>query len=127
MLQVRDHVPHFTVTGIDGARVDYSQIWQRANLLLLSLPDSKSPESDAYVGQVERQLRESDMADTKSVATRDVIAEVPHPGVLIADRWGEVAFVAEVQDVAGMPPPAELIEWLRYVQSRCPECEGEAR
>jgi hypothetical protein len=127
MLQARDHVPHFTVTSIDGARVDYSQIWQRENLLLLSLPDSKSPESEAYVGQVERQLRESDVGDTKWVATREAITEVPRPGVLIADRWGEVAFVAEAQDIAGMPPPGELIEWLRYVQNRCPECEGEAR
>ena len=34
---------------------------------------------------------------------------------------------AEPPSAAGLPGPDELIEWLRYVQMQCPECQGEAR
>jgi hypothetical protein len=45
----------------------------------------------------------------------------------VADRWGEIAYVAAAPHVTELPTASELIEWLDYVERRCPECEGEAR
>jgi hypothetical protein len=44
--------------------------------------------------------------------------------VLFADRWGEVV---HVEATAELPAATALLEWLDYVERRCPECEGEAR
>jgi hypothetical protein len=52
---------------------------------------------------------------------------VPSPGVVVADRWGEVYYVQEADRAAALPPPAELIDWLRFVRDECPECQGETR
>jgi len=67
-------------------------------------------------------------ADARFLVTRDVIAGLPAPSVVIGDRWGEVHHVATADSsLAALPAPAELLEWLHYVQMRCPECEGEWR
>ena len=65
--------------------------------------------------------------DTECVITREQVEGVPCPGVITADRWGEICFVAEAGTIAALPPVAELVEWLHYVQIQCPECQGEAR
>jgi hypothetical protein len=46
---------------------------------------------------------------------------------VVADRWGEIVFAEEKSDVADLPGPQELVDWLNYVMNQCPECEGEAR
>jgi len=53
----------------------------------------------------------------------------PHVEVsalVVADWWGEV-HVATAIRTAGLPPPDELLEWLDYIETRCPECEAESR
>jgi len=124
VLRARDHVPHFTVSALDGRRVVYTEIWQRRHLLLLCLSDDAA--SRQYVDDVRAALPDLDPDDVALVATTEQVDGVPRPGVLIADRWGEIVFVVEAADVRSLPPPAELREWLTFVQSRCPECEGEA-
>jgi hypothetical protein len=52
---------------------------------------------------------------------------IGRPGVLIADRWGEVVFSDEAPDVGALPTSQELLDWLTFVRNRCPECEGESR
>jgi hypothetical protein len=59
--------------------------------------------------------------------TRDDVPGLRAPGALVADRWGEIVYVAPIAEAAGSPTVAELLEWLEYVQHRCPECEGEAK
>ena len=59
--------------------------------------------------------------------TQDGVPGIPSPGVIVADRWGEVAYVVATSAVADLPPPQELIDWLAYVQTQCPECEGEVK
>jgi hypothetical protein len=54
--------------------------------------------------------------------TRDPVPGGPMPGVLIADRWGEVAHIER-----GLPAVSTLMEWLDDLVNHCPECEGEAR
>jgi hypothetical protein len=45
----------------------------------------------------------------------------------VADRWGEIVYIAGGVQVAELPSPHELADWVSYVQHRCPECEGEAK
>jgi peroxiredoxin len=46
----------------------------------------------------------------------------PDMAVYIIDRYGEIyaAFHAGKGDV--LPSPEEILDWIRYIQSQCPEC-----
>lgn len=125
MLQRGDSVPHFDATTVDGRSVSYSTIWQRNNLILVTLPAPDSETSRRYVSRLTAHMR--DVGDTASVITRDHVPGIPGPGVLVADRWGEIVYVVVRSDVADLPKLEELLEWIEYLRIRCPECEGEAR
>jgi hypothetical protein len=127
MLQAGDLVPHFEVTTVQGRKVAYSTIWQRRNLVLISLPPSDAESARAYTVQLATETPAFSEHDTEWVVTRDIVAGLGHPGVLVADRWGEIVHVAAGPDVAALPQPDELFEWVRYLQRQCPECQGEAR
>ena len=126
MLQTGDLVPHFTVTTFGGERFDYSDIWQRKNLVLVLLP-AESAVSATFVDQLTAQMSELTGDDSACVITRDRVSGVPSPSIVVADRWGEIHHVADGNTVDNLPGPDDVIEWLRYVQHHCPECEGEAR
>ncbi|HET9265340.1 MAG TPA: hypothetical protein VFO14_19975 [Vicinamibacterales bacterium] len=125
MLQPGRLVPHFTIAAMDGATVAYSDIWQRKNLLLVLLPEDQA--SEDYAGQLRARMPDLTAYDTACVISREDVAGAPRPGAVIADKWGEVHFVAGHETPAKLPTPDELIEWLRYVQMQCPECQGEAK
>jgi hypothetical protein len=59
--------------------------------------------------------------------TREAVAGVPTPGLLIADRWGEIYFVGTAPRACELPGPLEILEWLRYIEYECPECQGEVK
>ena len=120
MLQRGDQVPHFTVTDVRGERIAYADIWQRKHLVLVSLTGG---ESGAEPPGVPRRADVGE-CDAVLVVTGEPIPGVPRPGVVVADRWGEIAFVTHT---AELPPGGEILEWLRFVQLQCPECQGEAR
>jgi len=126
MLHPGDLVPHFEVTDLYGKRVDYSSIWQRKNLVLVMLSDT-DPSSRFYAEQLMARGRDSRADDTEWVVTSDRIAGISNPCAVVADRWGELMHVARAPDVAHLPVLDELVEWVDYLQHRCPECEGEAR
>ena len=127
MLQRGDAVPHFEVRTLAGARCRYSTIWQRRNLLLVVMPAVASASRRDYAADVTGRCREFRDQDVACVITQDPIEGVSAPAIVIADRWGEVVFAAEAGDVAGLPSPDDLIEWVRYTLNKCPECEGETR
>jgi hypothetical protein len=127
MLKTGDLVPHFAVTTVGGERFDYSDIWQRKNLLLVSLSHAESAGNADYVSQLTEQMLDLTADDTACVVTRDSISGLPTPGVVVADRWGEIHHVAHAARIEDLTRPAELVEWCRFVQSQCPECEGEAK
>ena len=116
-LHAGDAVPHFDVTTVDGRQVRYREIWQRYALIAVSLPASTSAAQHMA-------LAETIPDQTRLVITHDVIPGLPQPGALVADQWGEIAFVSAE---GKLPPPAELLEWLEHVRMKCPECEGETR
>jgi hypothetical protein len=126
MLQPNDLVPHFEVTDLRGGRARYSSIWQRKNLVLVMLPDS-DPSSQGYADQVMARVPAPNEDDTAWIVTRDSVAGLPHPSVVVADRWGEIVHVAQPSAVHDLPAPDEIADWVRYLQHRCPECEGEAK
>lgn len=127
MLKRGDSIPHFEVTSVAGEPFRYSTIWQHKNLLLVTIPTINSESTNAYAADVIARVRELGAHDVECVITRDRIPRVSAPAVVVADRWGEIVFAAASFDVADLPAPRELMEWLEYVRNQCPECEGEAR
>jgi hypothetical protein len=61
------------------------------------------------------------------VITSDAVPGLDAPAVVVGDRWGEIVYVTATADAADLPPARELLEWISYVETRCPECEGEAK
>jgi hypothetical protein len=127
MLQAHDLISHFNVTTLSGERFAYSEIWQRKNLVLISLPQSDPAASTEYVSQLMAQTSELTQDDSVFVITPDHVDGLPSPGVVVADRWGEIQYVTDASGVDDLPSPQEIIEWLQHVQSQCPECQGEAK
>jgi peroxiredoxin len=127
MLQRGDPVPHFDVRTHDDRRVSYTAIWQHRNLLLISLPGEKCAACEAYIAQLSVQMAAFASHHSECVITRDRVPGIPSPSVVVADKWGEIAYVATASDIADLPPAQELVEWVGYLQNQCPECEGEAR
>jgi len=121
-------LPHFEVADISGTHFRYRDVWQRANIVLVCLAGADLGAAEQYRAAIEDYRDPLTAADARLLVTRDVIAGLPAPSVVIGDRWGEVHHLATADSsLAALPAPAELLEWLHYVQMRCPECEGEWR
>ena len=121
-------LPHIRVYQVDGTRFDSDDIWQRRNLLLVAL--SAVPAGDgasAWLAALEAVRPACEAHEAVVVVTREDVPGLAAPGVVVADRWGEVAFAETAETVAALPSASTLVEWLRFVDHACPECEGEAR
>jgi hypothetical protein len=127
MLQRGDSVPHFEVRSLEREPFKYSTIWQHKNLLFVAIPTLDSELTRAYAADLTARVREFGDQDVECVITQDQVPGISAPAVVVADRWGEIVFAVEKSDVADLPAPEELMEWLKYVRNQCPECEGEAR
>lgn len=42
--------------------------------------------------------------------------------IIIADRWGQVYYIARTTTTQELPDPGEIEGWLRYLATQCPEC-----
>jgi hypothetical protein len=118
-------VPHFSVISTEGRRVEYGDIWQHRNLVLALVPDS--PAFAPYIEALRAAVRDIDEHDAECVVTHDRLSDLPFPGLIIADRWGEICFVTPGSSPAELPPVDDILDSLRFVRMRCPECEGEWR
>ena len=125
MFQDGDSLPHFTLTTLGGGTFSYASIWQRHHLVLVVLPGAAAP--DAYVRDLEGRREEFAAADAVCAITADRVEGLEQGGVVIADRWGEIIHVVDGSTTTPLPAAADLVEWARYVQRRCPECEGETK
>jgi hypothetical protein len=127
MASAGDSVPFFELTDVAGASVKYRDLWQRKNLLLVMVPD-QSPQFATILASLQARMPELTSHDSVVVITSDAIAGLPMPGVLVADQWGEIYYVAPIEaDEPSAADPEALLAWLRFVQYQCPECQGEAR
>ena len=127
MLQRGDQLPHFEVMTLAGDVIKYSTVWQRSNLLLVTLPGARCGPGDEYALRLAASMPAFREHNTVCVITRDAVPGVPSPGVVVADRWGEIAHIVAESDVANLPVPRDLLEWTEYLQRQCPECQGEAK
>jgi hypothetical protein len=114
------------MNAVDGALVHYQSVWQRQNLVLVTVP-SDDPTALSYMASIIASKPSLVSNDTALIVTTNQIAAVPSPGVLVADRWGEVYCIKGASRAADLPGADELVEWVRYVQNECPECQGEMR
>ncbi len=126
-LNPRDLLPMFTVTSaVDGASVRYHDVWQRKNLVLIVVPEN-DPTGAEYTNAIIGTQPPLAAQDTTFIVTSSGIPGIPSPGVVVADRWGEIYYVKGAARAADLPSPDDLAEWLRYMRNECPECQGEAR
>ena len=125
MLARGDRVPHFEVRTLDGARLRYSDVWQRRNLVLIVLAEPDLPAARQYAADVAGRLE--GFENTIYALTDERLPALQGTNVLVADRWGEIYFAAEAAGVAALPTPDDLADWLLHVGHECPECQGEAR
>lgn len=126
-MQKGDALPFFDVTTIAGEQVRYADLWQRKNVLLVCLPAAPSGDEDAYVGELTGRAEEIAACGAVPVVTRDRVTGLPAPGLAIADRWGEVQYLARSASTRDLPDVQDILDTLDFVQRRCPECEGEWR
>jgi peroxiredoxin len=120
-----DSLPHFSVTTVDGRRVEYVDFWQRQNVVLVTVPADGS--AAQYASDLLRDRERLTAHNTACVVTADPLDGLPPASVVIADQWGEIQFIATGQPAGALPTVAELVEWLEHVQHQCPECQGETR
>jgi hypothetical protein len=125
MLKKGDHVPHFECTTIDDVRLKYADLWQKKNLALVCLPEDQSQDAKSYIQKLREALPAFAAHDAAVVVTKTPIDGMPSPGCAVADRWGEMQWVAAAGRVTELPDAREIAAWLRYVELQCPECEGE--
>lgn len=126
VLERGDRVPHFDVHDLSGQPIRYATIWQAKRLVLIALRPERSADEDAYLTRL-GTLASSLDPQTALVITRDPVQGVDAPGVVIADEWGEIFHARSASDFDGLPDAQDLVDWVRFVRFKCPECEGEAR
>jgi hypothetical protein len=125
-LQARDVMPMFNVTNsLDDTTFAYEDVWQRQNLVLVSIPRADLTGA-RYVEHLLARRTDLESDDVRLVVTADTVPGVPAPGVIVADRWGEVWFVQGAEQADRLSTADDLVEWVRFVQVQCPECQGEA-
>jgi len=114
-------VPHFSVRATDGTPVVYIDIWQRRNLLLITLPDSPEFREalTALTSALAGRARDLALYETGVIVTHDAIEGLPSPGVLVADRWGEIYFVYTPRSAADMPAVDDLVDGLKVIAYKC--------
>jgi hypothetical protein len=112
------YVPHFHVTTLDGRRVRYEEIRERRSLVLVTV---RRPTDDAGVSFTSRLLsRRHEFAQAAAVVvvTADVVATLPPPTVLVADRWGEILHLDT--RFRGQPSTLldvdELLSWAHFAR-----------
>jgi hypothetical protein len=75
-LQRGDQVPRFEVRNLQGDPFSYSTIWQRENLVLVTLPEGVELGNASELASWTRDFAER---ETVLVITRDRIAGLPTP------------------------------------------------
>ncbi len=134
MIQSGDQLPDFDALTLDGHRVNYRQdVWQKKLAVLVTFASPHSDVAHAYRSALAARVRELTACDTMLLIVpgdgdrHGARSPLPAPAVIIADRWGEVRDVEHPPDDGGLPGVDAIIEWLRFVQVECPECQGETK
>jgi hypothetical protein len=95
MLHVHDLVPHFTISTAAGQQLAFGSLWQRKMLLVVCVP-RQSQTAEAYGRVLNAAFCEARFGDAACVVTTDAVSGLACPSAIVADRWGEIVFVASV-------------------------------
>jgi hypothetical protein len=117
-----ERFPHVSLQRTDSTPFTYADIWQRRHLLLVTLaPEGRDvPEDEArFMKRLETYDEELRRYEVTTVVTRDTVAGLSAPSILIADRWGEVVAVESAERIASLPDLEHVLEWLRMVARAC--------
>ena len=115
------YIAHFDVTTVDGERVRYRDLWQRRILVLVAGRPDERDGLVPYASRLADLRRAFDDCEATVVITTDRVKDVSAPSVIVADRWGEVQHRRHFS-VAEPPDVEELLSWVRFIQTQCPEC-----
>jgi hypothetical protein len=59
---------------------------------------------------------------TRLLATAGILA----PGIVIVDQWRDIQHAQAAGTEHAFPTVQEVLSWVRYLATQCPECEGES-
>ena len=62
------------------------------------------------------------LADVDGTARRRLNVPSDRSALIIADRWGVVYDSVLAESGAELPDEDEVVEWVRYLATQCPEC-----
>ena len=127
MLEQGEQFPHAQITTVEGRVFSYSSIWQRKNLVLVVLPPGESGDESEYAARLAGAAHEFSDLNSECIVTREPGGGLKPPAFLVVDKWGEILHVATAPAVEHMPSPRALLDWVEYVEHKCPECEGETK
>lgn len=115
---------------LDGKLVQVSDFRGRRNLILIFA--GAAGEESALVNELRRRsedLREEEAAvliaedgpDARRLYGAATARGELAPAVYVSDRYGEIFFTARGEPGQALPGAGELLEWVRFVNSQCPE------
>ncbi len=138
LIEPGDLLPDLEGRTLDGSPVRYRDLWQKKAAVVVTFGSLAHRGTAAYLEELSRHssdfrlydatliLRDARVTLGPSDGASASPADLPIPSVIIADRWGEVRYVGRLAD-HHLPAVDEVIEWLRFVQMECPECQGETK
>jgi hypothetical protein len=122
-LRPGDILPSYTAVTLQGDEVPYEKLWQHSNVVLFVLSVELSAAASSYLAALDGRVNELKPYDTFLIISHHPIAGVPENSLVIADRWGEIAHVADLEsDPTDWPSIADIVEWVEFIRMQCPEC-----
>jgi hypothetical protein len=116
-------IPHFEATAIDGEHVRYTDLWQQRNLVLYLVPMGARDAAHDYLDALRSRVAQLRPDDVTLVAIEGTVPRLPESTLVLCDRWGEIEHVTPLgDDVQSWPAVDEIVEWLEFIRSKCPEC-----
>lgn len=120
-----------TAPTLDGERVQLSDLRGRRNLVLIFAgTNGEEWRLLSELREVRDDLREEE-AVVAAVADRDPESRAwygalaadgtPRAALYVTDRYGEIYFAAHPERGQALPSAAEVLDWLRFINSQCPE------
>jgi hypothetical protein len=115
----REELPEISGTTSDGRRIHASDLRGRKNIVLIF---SGGP-SNEPVRELVRSLsvRHGEIQDEDAEIIIVEHNTLDRAAVCIADRYGEVYFSEFCSDIS-CTSADNVLEWLRFIESQCPEC-----
>lgn len=120
-----------SATTLEGVPAWLSDFRGRRNLVLIFAgTNGEEGRLLSELRQSREELREEEAvvailsdADPESRAWYGALTAggAPHAALYITDRYGEIYFAAHPERGQPLPSAAEVLDWLRFINSQCPE------